>query len=67
MKKIIIELESEKRLERVDVDGQPLFEQDKLPNSYGAALEIRLDNYSGEGKVRLTIEAFVPSLKIAER
>lgn len=60
MKKIIIELDSEKRLERVDVDGQPLFEQDKLPNSYGAVLEIRLDNYSGEGKVRLTTEAFVP-------
>lgn len=67
MKKIIIELDGENRLEKVDVDGHALFDKEKLPNGYGAVLEIRLDNYSGEGRVRLTTEAFVPSIKIAER
>lgn len=53
MKNIQITLDERERLETVIVDGNTIFEQKKSQNSHAAVLEVRLNNYSGEGCVRL--------------
>lgn len=53
VRNIQIQLDEEERLETVIVDGNTIFEQKKSPNSHAAVLEVRLNNYSGEGYVRL--------------
>lgn len=54
MRNIAIELDGEERLRRVEADGQVLFDAEKCPDSHAAVLEVRLNNYSGEGYVRIT-------------
>lgn len=54
MRNIAIELDDRERLRRVAVDGEIMFDAEKCPDSHAAVLEVRLNNYSGEGYVRIT-------------
>lgn len=54
MRNIQIELDDMERLRKVKVDGEMMFDAQKCPDSHAAVLEVRLNNYSGEGYVRIT-------------
>lgn len=54
MKSIRIQLDEEERLETVIVDGQTVFNQKMCLNNHAAVLEVQLNNYSGEGFLRVT-------------
>lgn len=53
MRNIQITLDERERLETVTVDGNAIFDQKKGPNGHAAVLGVRLNNYSGEGYVRV--------------